>query len=859
MRGICQLSRRWHQQFCRSPSFSGHQHCLPQFIPVRHYRRVISQPQRSAARKQNAAPSQIGTVTFREFEQSGEDESSRVRIFDPIDTESERMKQELKELDEELAILREGPFGPRSDFMMAFPPNEREEILKALEEEGIRFDEDEDLLSPEDLEEIADAANGRPSRRMSANGLTVSLKIPTKDKVYVKRFNMALEAAEGVTQNARPYLSLWKWYLSCQQNVANFSAILPENVWRFLWKSQYSAINYRPRHLRMLAQDMMKADVDLEEAECLQYLEALETLGDLSTALGMWESLRARLGVNEKFAPEFWMTGVRLYMALGRPQKAQKVAFECYEYTTFIDPEVLVMVLGAWAKTQGKDAEQKTWSCYLELRRRLENVEDDLKMQEILGRVSSTLLQHGRTRLAQAVFKDMFLIIAKSPQDSWKVFQTLAQSQAAAQSPTEGLINKIGLTALADLPRAFHNKYFFASWIKWLLGDDRIDEAGQVLELMYERGIRPDARHVNGLIAAWLREGSPTAINKAVTTGWAMVNARVKMVEKRNGIHEATSNQNEPNKDEKKRLYVERDAPAATVETFSILFLHHIRGNNKKAAAHLTELLLGPAEIKPNSFIVNHWMFGHLRSGKPRLVWDTYLEWKPKVKADLETFAALWDTEKVHLNTPGADPEDFPTPRALFREMMEWHGTLNAKEKAEAQDAFTAMLYDQMIRCVCMSADPAGMLCALYGIRQAFDLLPHEEVNHLLVMQVARSFPSVIDEARVRRKSARTPLRFRGSHYQAVVKALTELIGKITLDKVDKQDLDTDLLEMDEDTAEAQKLRLDVLTSFMCMVLDRKYPGRVHMNDAIREAAEEMKVKIPEEVYSRRDWVDLEA
>lgn len=855
------MSRRWHQQFCLSPSFSGHQHCLPQFLPVRHYRRVISQTQRSEVRRPSTAPPppQLGTVAFREFEQSGDDESTRSRIFDPIDSESERMKKELKELDEELAVLREGPFGPRSDFMQAFPPNEREEILKALEEEGIKLDEDEDLLSPADLEEIATAADDRRQGRMSPNALTVSLKIPTKDKVYVKRFNLALDAAEGVIQNARPYLSLWKWYLSCQQNVANFSSILPERVWRFLWKSQYSGINYRPRHLRMLAQDMMKADVDLEEEECLQYLEALESLGDLSTALGMWESLRSRLGVKEEVAPEFWMTGVRLYMALGRPQKAQKVAFECYEYTTFIDPEVLVMVLGAWAKTEGNDAEQKTWSCYLELRRRLETVEDDLKMQEILGRVSSTLLQHGRTRLAQAVFKDMFLIIAKSPQDSWKVFQALASSQAEAQGPSEGIINKIGLTALADLPRAFHNKFFFASWIKWLLGDDRIDEAGQVLELMYERGIRPDARHVNGLIAAWLREGSPSAINKAVSTGWAMVNARIELVETRKGRLDAIPKQNEPIKHEKSPLYLERNAPAATIETFSILFLHHIRGNNHAAAAHLTELLLGPAEIKPNSFIVNHWMFAHLRAGKPHQVWTTYLEWKTKIKPDLETFAALWDTAKVHLNSSVADPEDYPSPRVLFREMMDWHNTLNAKEKEDARDAFTAMFYDQIIRCVCMSADPAGMLCALYGLQQAFDLLPHEEVNHLLVMQVARSFPSVIDEARVRRKSARTPLRFRGSHYQAVVKALTELIGKIMLDKVDKQDLDPDLLELEEETPEGQELRLDVLTSFLCMVLDRKYPGRVNMNDAIREAAEEMKVDIPQEVYSRKDWIDLVA
>ncbi|KEF59997.1 uncharacterized protein A1O9_04846 [Exophiala aquamarina CBS 119918] len=879
-------------------------------FPIRSYRqiargKVLHKP----------SPSSLGNVKFSEYEQSGDDEATRVRVHDALDSESVQVQAELKELEDELAILREGPFGPNSEFMQSFPPEEREEILKALEEEGVHLEADEELLTPEELDQIARAAESDKLVEKTTGPLKVTLGIPTKDRVYVKRFNLALQEAEGVQGNARPYLSLWKWYLRCQQQVSNFGVILPEEVWHFLWKTQSNETNFRSRHLQMLAKDMTKAEVSLADEEWLQYIHALQTGGNISLAAQTWDSQKTRMGMKEKVALDFWMLGVKLYVALERPQKAQRLALECYGRTGTVDPEPLVAVITAWAQTRSLNAEERAWACYLELRKRLETRETEDETLSTLGRISSILLENGRQQLALAVFKDMFMLRARSPTDSWKVFKTVSKKMGNTESASEDQVSKIGLASLAFLPKSFHNKFFFGSWIKWLLGEGQVDEAALIVELMYERGIRPDARHLNGIIAAWLRDGSPTAAEKAESTAWAMVRARIEMVRDRNREGGKTLKPlllETTGQVRKVPAFLQRGAPPATIETFSILMVYYNRRSNATSADFLSRTMMGPAEMNPNSFIMNHWMYASLRSGDIPEVWKTYTAFKPRVQPDLETYAALWDTAKVHFGSPAAHLDNVPSPRHLFKEMVEWHAGLNRETEMRAREEFSTELYEQIIRCFCFTSDLEGTLCALHGLHQTFDVLPHEDINRLIIMQVARSFPSVLgpaEQARLRRR--RGPLRVRGSHLKVAVKAVTEIVMAIMEKKINEQDLDPDLLkdtdpddeEEDEDddgdeesfeTPVAQALRLDVLTSFLCMVLERRSltavsttvfenkdtvevatpmattaSNQVHASrknnlaannspaETISTAAEEMNITIPAEVLTRRDWADI--
>lgn len=857
MRNICRLSRRWHQQFCLSPSFGGHQNCLQllqPLQPVRHYRqpprpRPGPHPLRSAP----VAPTE--QLDIREFEQQGQDVSTRVPVHDYLESEGHQVRAELEELDRELAIMRQGPFGPNSEFMRSFPASEREALLKALEEEGVMPREDMDLITDEELDELAKDEKEIKREAQEKSSLKVTLGIPKKDKIYVKRFNLALQEAEKGPPNERIYFSLWKWYLRCQQHVANFSVIIPEDVWHFLWKTQSSKY-YRPKHLQMLAKDMFRADVALEDKEWIKYIDALRADGDIAAAAETWEAQRSRLGVKDDLAKEFWVTGIQIYVALGRPHKAQTLAFECYDHTTIVDPAVLVMVISAWAKSKNPTAAERAWFCYLELRRRLESSENDNTVLSVLGQVSSVLLEAGRTELALAVFKDMFMLKAMSPGDSWKVFQEVAKNAQATQSPTEDLVSQVGLATLAVVPRWFHNKFFFASWIKWLLGEDKVDKAALVVELMYERGVKPDARHLNGLIAAWLRDGSPSARQKAETTAWMMIQARIDLVQKRSSPEAGTEPAKSETPPEVKQtpFFLRRGAPAATVETFSILLLHYTRRSDFANANHLTDVMTLSAQIKPNSFIMNHWLYASLRTGQIPDVWRKYCTLSHSISPDLETFAALWDTAKTHYGSPAAHNQKFPDARTLYAEMQGWLETLDAKKRKSARAEFSAEFYEQIIRCFCLSYDLHGTLCALYGLRDWFDMLPHEEITRLIIMQVARSFAAAF--ARISSSSGRNRRVSKTSQYQSAVKTLTEIVVAMMDKRIEEADIDPEAYS-DLESREAQQLRLDVLTSFLAMVIEKKSsqddPDLVQQ---ISEVAAQMMTAVPTDILVRRDWND---
>lgn len=784
--------------------------------------------------------------------------------------EEKSIKAKLDRLEKELAILKQGPFGPASEFMQALPKDEREQLLKALEDEGAGLGEDVDLVSDEELESIAQEAEevdtpagGSPSP------FKVTLRVPSKEKAYVKRFNLALKEADGAGDDPRPYLRLWKWYLRCQQKVANFSLILPEDVWRFLWESQ-SKLYYRPQYLLMLANDMKSAGTKLDDTQWIEYIKALQANGDVATAVEMWEKQRPSLGSKPNVAADFWTTGVKLYVALGRPHKAQDLAFECYDHSTAMSPEVLALVVQAWAQSSSPSAPEKAWTCYLELRRRLASKsalsagaaesENERERLHLLDMLSNVFLRAGRKDLALAVFKDMVMLKSKSPTDSWTIYKDMVPQtgDSTATHIQEDSINRIGLSVLASLPKSFQNKYFFAAWLKWLIGASKLQDAVLVVELMYERAIKPDARHLNGLVAAFLRQGSRKDHDQAEKLAWTMIDSRVNLVRSRTSTTKsmATTPADRPldGSSQSKAvtripIFLRRDAPAATIETFSILLQYYVRRGEAVKAERLTEIMTGPAQLKPNSFIMNHWLYAALRSGDLAGVWSRYQALKKDIQPDLETFAALWDSAKASLGKPLKPTNKFPSPRALFGEMQTWLAQLDPRKRNQAEEAFSHDLYEQIIRCFCLASDLRGVLCALHGLNRSFKALPHENISEMIIMQVARSSPSdLVSNTRPRKGFLLSKRRL--AQYRGAVGSLAEIMGALTERKQQEyieRGVESAQLE-DSEGPTAQELRLDVLTSFICMVLERQLKDKGNLFNEVEQVATVMMTEIPDTI-----------
>ena len=103
------------------------------------------------------------------------------------------LQSKIRELEKELGEMKQDSFEPDSELMKSLPSDAREELLKELEAEGLQ--QEDDWFDEEELDAMmaqGDSVDTEPV----AGGLlapSVTLRIPHKQKIYVKRFNDTIQ------------------------------------------------------------------------------------------------------------------------------------------------------------------------------------------------------------------------------------------------------------------------------------------------------------------------------------------------------------------------------------------------------------------------------------------------------------------------------------------------------------------------------------------------------------------------------------------------------------------------------------------------------------------------------------------
>ncbi|KAL8669658.1 MAG: hypothetical protein Q9224_007724, partial [Gallowayella concinna] len=332
-------------------------------------------------------------------------------------------------------------------------------------------------------------------------------------------------------------------------------------------------------------------------------------------AVTQWEAEQHVLSSNEDLRESYWTLGVRMLVSQGEPQQAQEIAYTLLDDHGGKSTSILVPIIEAWNQLGKSSAYQKAWALYISFRER----SGDSARMEDYDTVSMSFLKVGKKELGLAVFKDMMLARQDSNVDSTVLYKKalgiVGNLQSSSVSSSQ--LNNVSLEAMTVLPRTFQNKFFYGSWIKKLLGMGEVDAAAAVVELMYERGTRPDPKHVNGIIGAWLRSGTAADRTKAETMAWAMIQERMNFAWRRRA--QARKGDDAPKTsigEGEDGVYIpssiQRIVPQATIETFSILLLYFLRRQKYAQVRHLRNLL-EPAEIRPNSYFMNHLLYAELR------------------------------------------------------------------------------------------------------------------------------------------------------------------------------------------------------------------------------------------------------
>ncbi|KAL4872180.1 hypothetical protein BDV12DRAFT_162440 [Aspergillus spectabilis] len=772
-------------------------------------------------------------VTF--YEQDTRTSKKRRRI-DPEaedNAEKEEVARELAQLDEELEILTEGPFSPNSPFIKGLPEKERAIALEALrkqeEEDGKDepinldqvFDAELDEMLKEEFEGLAMEEENwmaedneeldKPPRRPYEVTLNDS-----EHSAYVDIFNKSLKRFADDNSSEKARQDLWKWYRRCKHTIPRFIDALPEEAMTLLWSSQLNGASTEAQiaHIQVLAEDAISAGRSLSTSYILSFIESLQRSGKTRAALEQWEAHQVGLSERKEDLEAYWRLGVQLFAADGDPQRAQDIALAFLTNDNSRQPRILIPVITAWGRQPGTVAEIKAWALYLQLKALLEH---DMTMEDY-DQISIELLKSGRLNLAIAVFKDMMVTGQDAANDSTALYKAALGLVGNLQASTisEKDVNKISLSTLTVLPRRFQNRFFYASWMKKLIGMGEVDSAAMVVELMYERGVKPDPKHLNGIIAGWLRVGSAAAREKAEHLGWAMVQQRIQRLSLAKAT-ETPPSQSPEVQGTGVRIpkFMHRPMPPANIETFSILLLHYTRRGDDDATEKLVKSL-SSARIQPNSYFMNHLLYAELRKQDIRALWAKFKTLSSAVQPDLETYACLWDCGKLQYDrSRTAFLTDFPTARALYADMITWFNSLSTRAQTIACEEFSKDLYDQIIRCFCLSRDLPGTLVALSSLRSTFNFAPDDTTARLIILQVARhaAVPSDTPKHRLRRLSS-TP---KSKENVAHIHRLVDVLSDRKTENLEAKGLSPESL----DPQEMETIQLEIMTDLLRVIMGR--------------------------------------
>lgn len=665
--------------------------------------------------------------------------------------DAKELKERITRLEQELKALQKGFLStPRPSFGQ-YTHTEKVELAKALQDSRNPSSRDSPIAPDEaSLQASSSAAPGTSNfQDGSANivpnaaGLHIQLPLFEEDDVSLAQLNACIREAARKPSDEEVRRELWRWYSRCKQSLSSLIYIVPNNAWTVIWASQYhmSPSNRdRAAHLKTLAEDIRASGRFLDPEQELSYVESLFAEGEIDRALYEWKTKRETLGAEVPTIHEYWALGVRMYAAQDLPERAQETAEKYLDGQEGSNVRILIPVIAAWAQKRDESGLRIAWSLYVRLKAQLG---EEMGMEDY-DKVSMSFMNAGRTSLALAVFKDMMLTDTPSLADSTTLYSRAMGviRNLHANSTDQSVLNNISLSALTTIPRKFQNKFFYGSWLKKLIGMGEVDAAAMVIELMYERGVKPDAKHLNGIIGAWLRNGGAESRKKAERMGWAMIQERLDFVQRRH------------NKDGRGEMlsrasvqtlegfqipqFLQRTVSPATVETFSILVMYYSRRAMYPTVEHLKELLAA-AELCPNTYFMNHLLYAELRKQDYVRAWELFVRMNPNVKADLETFACLWDCEKQCVDTsrlPRAG--HFPSPRRLFRAMMGWHFNASLQKQLVAREEFTKELYDQIVRCFSLSRDLEGTLVAMHAMSQSFGMYPDPETARMIALHISR-------------------------------------------------------------------------------------------------------------------------
>ncbi|GAB7354038.1 hypothetical protein MBLNU459_g4621t1 [Dothideomycetes sp. NU459] len=719
--------------------------------------------------------------------------------------------------------------------------------IKALEAELREYQSDTSDkglmagLEPEEKGMVQVALKKHRARQAElTRGLEVSLELPPLSVPLLKRLNTSLREAALQPDSVVRRKELWRWYCRAKYGVPALPAMLPQRAWQVLWETQTVESPSNPDrllHIDQITSDLAASGLPLTLEQRHARVETLVALGKIDAAVQLWEQEYEAEDENNHASLQL---GIKLFAETGDLERAHDVLQEYLKRHPHQDPRVILLLISANIKA-GND--HMAFALYSVLRSKLES---DMTMDDY-DAITLSFLRADKKDLALGVFRDMMLQgnyalqrgnFSKEKQE--ELYKAMFDRMGALQSYSADVtnVNNVSLTAISALPHQWQNRFFYGSWLKKLIGMGQLDAASRVLELMYEREIEPDSKHVNGLIGAFMRSDDLALQERGETLGWSMIERRLEFTwrrrqRKRGETPTPAASVYKTEEGITIPPHVARPVPRATIETFNVLALHYLVKEKWAHVRHLHQTLR-PAEINMDSCFMNHMLYAELYSGDHKSVWRQFVKYAKSTPPDTETYNCLWTGEVRHLDQlRNADRTGFPMPRQLFSVMSTWFSSMKSKQKKVAIEEFSTELYIKIIQSFCAERDFAACLAAMHGMAKLFGQYPDHDAARVVTTAVSNLPEYQVPTIRGRRGRQQMPVS--QARLQNTGKVLSALANRRNTAALEHG---VDITKLDAEARATENLNL--LSEFIRVIMVRSTGNADAVEPLIEQASREI-------------------
>lgn len=434
--------------------------------------------------------------------------------------------------------------------------------------------------------------------------------------------------------------------------------------------------------------------------------------------------------VSMNFDKEWLELGARLHALMGNNRRVSSIVKKLGSHSTKIDPRMSASVIQSLNHAGSAQQVEQAWSMFNAV---LRTPDFSIPLQD-LSAICGSFLKSGNLPYATSILSLMAQRCDGTENQQLSIF-VAHYSALLMHAKTLEEIDNISLELLPHLPENdVVAGRFFDTWLSHSSKAGDEEHTSEIIELMFEKGRAPQARHIDKLLDVWIKSAGSKKSEKTESLALSMIKKQLDAIV---GLTEPLTNFDEQRPKFKK--FLRRPVPRADARTYVLLTSHYAKLGDVQAAKQTLRLMTNSSQLRLDGQLTRAILAIHFTMKDFQGAWQfcQLLRETDAFHCDMRTAAVLWKGVNLHLITNKTQSlADYPGPRFLFDIMLKDLFNRQGSSMLKVNERPSESMYERIVHCFCLAEDTPGLILALHSMKIIFNLHPSHKtvlsvINHV--------------------------------------------------------------------------------------------------------------------------------